>query len=207
MPQILVSLPETNPPMEANTSFDDIRAILREITEKQREMTQQFAQQKQETDKEISRVAKIVGDISNKFGSFTEGMAFPSMEKVLRKQFGIKTIAANYKTEAGSDTLEIDVLGLANGDINTVVIVEVKSHLKRRDIDQMLKIMERFRRLHPEHADKKLYGIIACVSGAKEQREEAQKAGLFVASIHDEVFELKTPAYFIPRDFSANTAA
>ncbi len=179
--------------MERETSFEDIKVILREIAEQQRE-----------NDKEISRVAKIVGDIGNKFGSFTEGMAFPSMDKVLRKQFGMKTVTTNYKTEAGSDTLEIDVLGLANGEVNAAVIVEVKSHLKKRDIEQTLKTIERFRRLHPEHASKKLYGIIACVSGAKEQREEAQKAGLFVASIHDEVFELKTPAYFVPRNFSLN---
>ena len=182
--------------MEANTSFDEIRAILKEIAEKQRNNEQ-----------EISRVARIVGEIGNKFGSFTEGMAFPSMDKVLRKQFGMKTVTTNYTTEAGSDTLEIDVLGLANGDVNAAVIVEVKSHLKKRDIQQTLKTIERFRRLHPEHANKKLYGIIACVSGSKEQREEAQQAGLFVASIHDEVFELKTPAYFVPRDFSQTPAA
>lgn len=182
--------------METNNSFDEIRAILKEIAEKQRE-----------NDKEINRVAKLVGEIGNKFGSFTEGMAFPSMDNVLRKQFGMKTVTTNYTTEAGSDTLEIDVLGLANGDINTAVIVEVKSQLKRRDIEQTVKTMERFRRLHPEHANKKLYGVIACVSGSKEQREQAQKEGLFVASIHDEVFELKTPAYFIPRDFSQPVTA
>lgn len=184
--------------MEANTNFDEIRAILKEIAENLRVITEQ----QHENDKEISKVSKIVGEIGNKFGSFTEGMAFPSMDKALRKQFGMKTVTTNYTTEAGSDTLEIDVLGLANGDLNAAVIVEVKSHLKRRDIEQTLKTMGRFRRLHPEHADKKLYGIIACVSGSKEQREEAQQAGLFVASIHDEVFELKTPAYFVPRDFS-----
>ncbi|GAB3639877.1 hypothetical protein [Spirosoma arcticum] len=182
--------------MEASNSFDEVRAILKEIAEKQRNNEQ-----------ELSRVAKIVGEIGNKFGSFPEGMAFPSMDKVLRKQFGMKTVTTNFTTEAGSDTLEIDVLGLANGDVNAAVIVEVKSHLKRRDIEQTLKTIERFRRLHPEHATKKLYGIIACVSGSKEQREEAQKAGLFVASIHDEVFELKTPAFFVPRDFSQTSAA
>ena len=177
--------------MESTTNFDDIRQILKEVAESQKE-----------TDRITKQNAKLIGDIGNKFGSFTEGMAFPSMDKVLRKQFGMKTVTTNYTTEAGSDTLEIDVLGLANGDVNTVVIVEVKSHLKKRDIEQMLKTIERFKRFHPEHASKKLYGIIACVSGAKEQREAAQKAGLFVASIHDEVFELKTPAYFVPKDFS-----
>ncbi|GAB3700802.1 hypothetical protein GCM10027592_28140 [Spirosoma flavus] len=189
--------------MEANSGFDDIRAILKEISEKQREN----AEQQRENDKEISRVAKIVGDIGNKFGTFTEGMAFPSMQNVLRKQFGITTVAANYTTHAGADTLEIDVLGLANGEVNIAIIVEVKSHLRKRDIEQTLKTIDRFRRLHPEHAGKKIFGIIACVSGAMEQREEAQRAGLFVASIHDEVFELKTPAYFVPKDFSTEVMA
>ena len=239
--------------METNNSFDEIRAILREMTErqsqyqleseqkqreheqkqreheqkqreheqkqreheqKQREHADELLRLKAEAEaaaidarNEWKKTAKIVGDIGNKFGSFTEGMAFPSMEKVLRKQFGMKTITTNYKTEAGSDSLEIDVLGLANGEVNTAVIVEVKSHLKTSGIEQMLKTMARFRRLHPEHADKKLFGIIACVSGSDESRREAQRVGLFVASIHDEVFELKTPAYFTPRDFSQPSVA
>lgn len=175
--------------MEQETTLEDIKKILArtaEITE---------------------RNAKLIGDLGNKFGSFTQGMAFPSMEKVLRKQFGMTTITTNYKTEYGPDTLEIDVLGMANGDINTVVLVEVKSHLKERDIEQLLKNLDRFRRFHPEYNNKKLYGILACVQGSTEVREKAMAAGLFVASIHDEVFELKTPAYFVPRDFSLNMAA
>ncbi|SOD83103.1 DUF3782 domain-containing protein [Spirosoma fluviale] len=175
--------------MEQETTLEDIKKILArtaEITE---------------------RNAKLIGDLGNKFGSFTEGMAFPSMEKVLRKQFGMTTITTNYKTEYGPDTLEIDVLGMANGDVNTVVLVEVKSHLKERDIDQLLKNLDRFRRFHPEYNNKKLYGILACVQGSTEVRKKAMDAGLYVASIHDEVFELKTPAYFVPQDFSLNMAA
>ncbi|GAB3886292.1 DUF3782 domain-containing protein [Spirosoma agri] len=179
--------------MEATTNFDDIHQILREIAKSQ-----------QETDRITRQNAKMLGDLGNKFGSFTEGMAFPSMEKVLRKQFGLTTITTNYKTEYGPDTLEVDVLGIANGQINTVVLVEVKSHLKERDIEQLLKNLDRFRRFHPEYAGKKLYGILASVQGTREVKQKAMDAGLFVASIHDEVFELKTPAYFVPTNFSLN---
>lgn len=87
------------------------------------------------------------------------------------------------------------------------MLVEVKSHLKERDIDQLLKNLDRFRRFHPEYAHKKLFGILACVQGSKEVRDKAMAAGLYVASIHDEVFELKTPAYFVPRDFSLTMTA
>ncbi|GAB3721649.1 hypothetical protein [Spirosoma lituiforme] len=189
--------------MEATTNFDDIRQILQEIALTQKELSQS----QKETDRITKQNAKLIGDIGNKFGSFTEGMAFPSMEKVLRKQFGMTTITTNYKTEYGPDTLEIDVLGMANGEVNTVVLVEVKSHLKDRDIDQLLKSLDRFRRFHPEYAHKKLFGILACVQGAKEVRDKAMASGLYVASIHDEVFELKTPAYFVPRDFSLTMTA
>ncbi len=175
--------------MEPETSLEDIKKILARTAE----LTE--------------RNAKLIGDLGNKFDSFTEGMAMPSMEKVLRKQFGMTTITTNYKTEYGSDTLEVDVLGIANGVVNTVVLVEVKSHLKERDIDQLLKNLDRFRRFHPEYSNKKLYGILACVQGSKEIRNKAMEAGINVASIHDEVFELKTPAYFIPKDFSLNMVA
>ena len=177
-------------------NFDTIRQILQEI-----------AQSQKETDRLTKSNAKLIGDLGNKFGSFTEGMAFPSMEKVLRKQFGMTTITTNYKTEYGPDTLEVDVLGIANGTVNAVVLVEVKSHLKERDIDQLLKNLDRFRRFHPEYNNKKLFGILACVQGSQEVREKAITAGLYVASIHDEVFELKTPAYFVPRDFSLTMTA
>lgn len=174
--------------MESNTDLDEIRAILRDIA------------------LENKKLQKIVGEIGNKFGSFTEGMAFPSMEKVLRKRFGMTTIATRYKVHYGADMLEIDVLGLANGEVNAAVIVEVKSHLRERDIEQMLKTVEKFRGYQPEHANKKLYGILAVVDGSLEQKEKAMDMGLFVASIHDEVFDLQTAAYFVPRDFSQSIA-
>ncbi|GAB4016122.1 hypothetical protein [Spirosoma koreense] len=170
--------------MEENISLDDIRKILArtaEITE---------------------RNAKLIGDLGNKFGSFTEGMAFPAMEKVLRDRFGMTTVTIRYKTRRGGETIEIDVLGIANGAINTVVVVEVKSHLKSRDIDQMLAILRRFTDFFPEQSGKKLYGILAFVDASEQVIQEAEKAGLYVARIHDELFEILPLNGVLPKDFS-----
>lgn len=170
--------------MEENISLDDIKKILARTAE----ITQQNA--------------KLIGDLGNKFGSFTEGMAFPSMEKVLRDRFGMNTVTTRYKTRRGADTIEIDVLGIANGDVNTVIIVEVKNHLKLRDIEQILKIMNRFTDYFPEHKGKKLYGILAFVDASDNTINEAEKVGLYVARIHDELFELLPLDGFSPKDFS-----
>lgn len=178
--------------MEATTNFDDIRQILREIAQSQRE-----------TDLITQHNAKLIGDLGNKFGSFTEDMVFPAMEKVLRERFGMTTVTTRYKTKRGSDTIEMDVLGIANGDVNTVVFMEVKSHLKQRDIDQMLKILNRFTDYFPEQRGKKLYGILAFVDASYNAIQEAEKAGLYAARIHDELFELVPSTEFLPKDFSA----
>ena len=180
--------------MEAATNLDDVRQILREI-----------AQSQQETDRITKQNAKMIGDLGNKFGSFTEGMAFPSMEKVLCKKFGMTTVTTRYKTHIGGDTIEIDVLGISNSTINTVVVVEVKSHLRERDTEQMVKILIRFTEYFPEHTGKKLYGILAFVDASDNAIRQAEKAGLYVARIHDEVFYLLPTTGFSPKDFSKDS--
>ena len=177
--------------METTTNFDDIRQILFEL-----------AQSQKETDRITQRNAKLIGDLGNKFGSFTEGMAFPAMEKILREQFGMTTVTTRYKTQRGGDTIEIDVLGIANGAVNAVVVVEVKSRLKSRDIDQMIKILNRFTDYFPEQNGKKLYGILAFIDASDHVIQEAEKAGLYLARIHDDLFDLLPLSRFLPKDFS-----
>ena len=38
----------------------------------------------QETDRQIRELGKQIGGLGNKFGSFTEGLALPSMQKILQ---------------------------------------------------------------------------------------------------------------------------
>jgi hypothetical protein len=43
--------------------------------------------------KTIKELGKQISGLGNKFGSFTEGMAFPSIEKLLREKFKMDVIA------------------------------------------------------------------------------------------------------------------
>lgn len=97
---------------------------IQSLTDNQRETDRQFRAQMKELSKQI-------GGLGNKFGSFAEGMAFPSMEKLLFK-LGITTVVQRAKSKVNGEELEIDVLAHANADLNTAYIVEVKSHLKER---------------------------------------------------------------------------
>lgn len=167
------------------------------------EILDETARLQKENAREITRVSKQIGDIGNKFGSFTEGMAFPSMERMLRRRFGMTHVATNFEVVKDGDEMELDVLAYANEDVNTAIIVEVKSHLRERDVEQVLKMMEKFPRFFPEHRGKKLHGILAGVQVPTDVQRYALRQGLMVARIADELFDLKVPEGFQPKDFQA----
>jgi len=97
--------------------------------------------------------------------------------------------------------LEIDVLAYANGSINQVFVVEVKSHPREESITQIKTLLERFRNYFPEHKEKTVFGLLAAVDISPILRERALREGLYVARIHDSVFEMDTPDDFKPKAY------
>jgi hypothetical protein len=181
---------------EVSQQQKETELLLKEVSQQQKEN----AQQQKETDKQLKELGKQIGGLGAKFGSFTEGLALPSMETILGQQFGMEVISPSVRVSKEGQHLEIDVLAYSNGELNTAYIVEVKSHARQEDITQLKSILQRFRRFFPEHKDKKLYGILAAVDLSPELREKILQEGLYVARIHDQVFELD-----IPDNFQAQT--
>ncbi len=184
---------------------------LKEVSQQQKETDRQLKetdrQQKeterrqQETDRQLKELGRQIGRLGAKFGSFTEGLALPSMETILRQRFGMEVISPSVRVSKDGKHLEIDVLAYTNGELNTAYIVEVKSHAREESITQLKSILQRFRSFFPEHKDKKLYGILASVDLSNELREKILQEGFYVARIHDQVFELDIPDNFQPRPY------
>nr|VFK49537.1 MAG: hypothetical protein BECKSD772E_GA0070983_11874 [Candidatus Kentron sp. SD] len=153
--------------------------------------------------RELERVtkeqSKQISGIGNKFGYFTEGLALPSMERILTEQFGMTTIMPRARTRKNGEEIEIDVLATANEGINLAMVVEVKSRVGWKSIEQLHRIVSRFREIHPEHRDKEVIGILAGVDWDRGIQAKAREAGFLTASIQDEIFELTTPEGFEAR--------
>jgi len=187
----------------------ELKELVASLAIAQAETSNQFKETKvlldkiaKENKKENKELRQQIGGLGNKFGSFTEGMAFPSMTKVLRKQFNMEIIATRVKAERDGKKLELDVLAYTNGKVNTAFIVEVKSHARQEDLQQLLKIVATFPKVFPEHADKKLYAILAVVDISDNLKEKLLKKGIYLALIHDEHFKLQVPKNFHARYFN-----
>ena len=127
--------------MNTEASFGDIRALFADTALRFQETDREFQETdrlidklSQETNQKIRELGQQIGGLGNKFGSFTEGLALPSMEKILRQRFGVDTVGPSVRVSRNGKHLEIDVLAYANGEINTAYAVEVKSHLREENI-------------------------------------------------------------------------
>jgi hypothetical protein len=167
---------------------------IKDLAIAQKETDRQF----RETKQQISELGKQIGGLGRKFGSFTEGLALPSMQKILQRQFKMEVISPSVRVKKGNEEIEIDVLAYANSVVNEVYIVEVKSHLREEGITQLQKMMQKFRYFFPEHQDKKLYGILASVDMSLELKQRILSLGFYTANIKEDIFSLD-----VPNDFQA----
>ena len=150
---------------------------------------------------QVKENARQLGGLTNKFGSFTEGLALPSLSKALTERFHAEVIAPRVLARKGGKCLEIDVLAYSNGNRNAAYVVEVKSHLDDEALRQMERILSDFPKFFPEHRSKELYGIVAGVHISEPAAKQTLKKGIYVARISDEIFQLKVPAGFRPHSF------
>jgi hypothetical protein len=171
------------------------------IEETDHRLSRQIEATDRRLSKQISELGKQIGGLGEKFGSFTEGLALPSMRKLLRERFGMEVVSPSLEARKDGRHLEIDVFAYANGTLNRGYVVEVKSHVREEAIEQMKNILAEFRAFFPEHRDKTLYGILAAVHIGARMREKVLRAGFYVAEIHDHVFALDVPEGFEPKAY------
>ena len=180
--------------LETDRKFQETEHLLRE---RSLETDRKF----QETNLQLKELGKQIGGLGSKFGSFTEGLALPSMEAILQQRFGMTVVLPRVRAKQQGEHLEIDVLAYANGEVNRAFLVEVKSHPREEAITQLKITLSRFRDFFPEHGDKQLYGILAAVDWPPALKAQAIAEGLYVARIHDDVFDLEVEQDFQPRVF------
>lgn len=171
---------------------EELKALVASLAIDQKQLQQEV----EKTSKQVRELGKQIGGLGEKFASFTEGFAFPSMQKVLSENFGMENITTRYRSRKQGKHLELDVFAYSNGNKNEAIIVEVKSHLREEYIDQILKQLKDVKWFLPEHANKTFYGVLAIVDGSRELKDKVLKKGIYLAEIHDNIFDLKTPKKF-----------
>lgn len=192
---------------ETDRQLKETDRQLKETSREFREGIKELRASQQETDRQIKELGRQIGGLGRKFGGLTEGMAYPSMKKLLRERFGMGFVVPRVEITRHGQSMELDVFGYSNGARNRAVVVEIKSRLDESGIEQMERIMTRFDEFLPEHRDKQRFGIVAAVECSQEMETLTRQRGFYLARIQDELFVLDSPESFRPRYFGNVEAA
>jgi DNA-binding transcriptional MerR regulator len=158
-------------------------------------------EEQEETARQIRELGKQIGGLGNTFGYFTEGLALPSVERLLFDRFGAEDFSVRRKKHLGTDTIEIDALGIVNGERREAYIVEVKSELRPEDLEQLKSTLRRFRDFFSDYATYKLFGVFAVANAGENEVHRAWREGFFVIAFDDSIMQFHEPNDFVPKVF------
>jgi hypothetical protein len=179
-------------------------SISQKETDKQlKETDRQLTKQLKETDKQLKELGKQIGGIGNKFGSYTENIAMPSVRNIMSKKFKMDHFQSNVLIRKNGKTVELDGMAYANSDINKIFVIEIKSKVSPETFVQTDKIVEKFFDWFPEHKDKKLYIMLAGVNVPTDLREKILNKGWYFAEVNEKIFKLNVPKSFKPSAFTS----
>ncbi|OPF15732.1 DUF3782 domain-containing protein [Microcystis aeruginosa KW] len=195
-------------------TIEDIREILKELAQSQQELSQsqqELSQAQQElsqaqketdkqikeTDKQINRVSKQIGELGNRLGEFVEWQVRPAVVRLFQERgIDVHEFHPGISVKRDNEGLEIDLLVVNDTD---AILVEVKSKLTQRDVDEHLQRLAKFKRLMPRFRDVKALGAVAAMIVPNEVASYGCRQGLFVLVQSGENVIILNDAEFTPR--------
>jgi hypothetical protein len=195
-------------------TIEDIRAILKELAQSQQELSQsqqelsqaqkelsqaqkETDKQIKETDKQINRVSKQIGELGNRLGEFVEWQVRPAVVRLFQERgIDVHEFHPGISVKRDNEGLEIDLLVVNDTD---AILVEVKSKLTQRDVDEHLQRLAKFKRLMPRFRDVKALGAVAAMIVPNEVASYGCRQGLFVLVQSGENVIILNDAEFTPQ--------
>ncbi|MCZ8066092.1 MAG: DUF3782 domain-containing protein [Microcystis sp. LE17-20D] len=188
-------------------TIEDIREILKELAQSQQELSQsqqelsqaqkETDKQIKETDKQINRVSKQIGELGNRLGEFVEWQVRPAVVRLFQERgIDVHEFHPGISVKRDNEGLEIDLLVVNDTD---AILVEVKSKLTQRDVDEHLQRLAKFKRLMPRFRDVKALGAVAAMVVPNEVASYGCRQGLFVLVQSGENVIILNDAEFTPQ--------
>lgn len=153
------------------------------------------------TKREISKLAKQVGEITDTLGRFSEEQVRPGALRLFKKE-GLLLDEIYHRVvvkKEGRFLLEIDLL-LANKTHS--VAVEVKTRLRQKDVDEQVERLGLLQ-ANPNRIVEgtTLLGAVAGMIVTDAVAEYAEKAGLYVLRPKGNTVEITNQDHFKPREW------
>ncbi|MBL1210236.1 hypothetical protein [Geminocystis sp. GBBB08] len=193
------------------TTADDVWQLLAELANAQKETERRFQEterrfqeterilkeQSQKTDRQIKQVNEQIGKLGNRLGEFVEWQVRPCAVELFRSRgIDVHELQSDVSVKRIDGGLEIDLLVVNDTD---VVLVEVKSKLSQRDVDEHLERLSKFKKFMPRYQNMRAFGAVAAMVVSDQVAHYAYGKGLFVLAQSGDTMKIVNSTEFKPQ--------
>jgi len=187
--------------MDASTTTSELGRAMRELIEQSKETDRRMqetdrrmAESRAVLDKKIAELGAQIGGLGNRLGEFVEGVVRPGLVRLFRERgIDVRETHRDLEAERNGRKAQVDLLVVNDAE---VVVVEVKSKLSQRDVEDHLERLALFKELFPRYADARVLGAMAAMVVPEKQAAFAERAGLFViGQAGDDAVLLNSPGF------------
>jgi hypothetical protein len=184
-------------------SFEKVWLMFQEtdrvLTEKFHETDRQFKETDkkfQETDKKLRKLEYL---FTSQWGKLIESLVKGDLVRLLNERgISVERTIERVKGYKGGKNFEFDIIAL-NG--TELVIVEVKTTLRPKDVEDFKSRIKDAKFLMPEYKDKIIYGAVAYLIADGSSDRMAEKLGFFVIQATGNSASIVNPPDFKPKAF------
>ena len=201
---------QTHTPNEttmASTTMDRVEANLELATrlsakfskgmEEFKEQQKETARQMEETDRRLKKAENM---FTTKWSRFLESLVEGDLVPLLKERsIAVERTLRNMTGRRNGEHFEVDIVA-ANGV--EVVVVEVKTTLRPRDVKRFLAKLGQFREWCPEYRRHTIFGAVAYLKADTSVCTHAERQGLFVIRATGKSASITNEPDFRPRAFS-----
>jgi len=164
----------------------------RVLSEKFKETDEKF----KETDK---RIKELSGLFTSQWGKLVESLVEGNLIKLLNgKKIQVERTIQRIKGNFKGQNYEYDIIAV-NG--NEIVIVEVKTTLRPKDVTDFRVRLVKSKEYMPEYANKIVYGGVALIIAEGSSERMAEKRGYFVIRVTGSSSAIINAEGFKPKAF------
>lgn len=167
---------------------EDIKALFVSQRETDRQM--------KETDRRLKKLDSL---FNGQWGKLMEALVRGDLVPLLNARgIEVNGIAREHERLWRGKQYEYDLIAI-NGE--EVVVVEVKTTLKLKDVERFVRKLEVFKKVCHEYRDKRVYGAIAYLKANEGTERNSEKRGLFVIRAAGSSASIINGKHFKPRVF------
>jgi hypothetical protein len=176
--------------------IQELRELFKETDRKFKETDKRLDKRFKETDQKIKELASL---FTTQWGKLIEALVEPGAVNLFRQR-GINVRYSSRRIELedekGRKIAEFDIF-LEND--TELVVIEVKTTVKKEDVDYFLEKLMHFKEWFPRYRRYKVYGAVAGISFEEGVDRYAYRCGLFVLKSEGGLICIANDPKFRPR--------